>query len=79
MATWGMGLSLKGADGQPGADGAPGVAGEPGKDAPRGVLTYTGQGAPSNDLTKFTPGPAQAGDLYYSLGGPEDPTLYVLR
>lgn len=76
MATWGMGLSLKGADGAPGKDGE---RGEPGQDAPRGVLTYTGQGAPSNDLTKFTPGPAQAGDLYYSLGGPDDPTLYVLR
>ena len=74
-ASWSdSGTSLIGPAGPAGAEGPAGPAGE----TVRGVITYTGSGAPSNDLSTFSPGPAQPGDLYYSLGGPTDPTLYVL-
>jgi len=56
--------------------GAQGDVGPAGQDGARGTQTYTGQGAPSADLSTFVP-PAVAGDLYYDLseGGP---TLYIL-
>lgn len=63
-ATWTKSnLNLRGPAGAPGAAGA------------RGTQTYTGNGAPSSDLSTFTP-PAVAGDLFYDLSG--GPTLYVL-
>lgn len=46
-----------------------------GKDGLRGTQTYTGNGAPSSDLSSFSP-PAVAGDLYYQLDG--GPALFVL-
>lgn len=52
-----------------------GPSGAPGQAGLRGTQTYTGNGAPSSNLTSFTP-PAVAGDLYYDLSG--GPTLYVL-
>lgn len=55
-----------------GTDGAQGPAGQ---DGARGTMTYTGNGAPSSDLSSFTPA-AQPGDLYYDLAN--GPTLYVL-
>lgn len=55
-----------------GAPGAPGAAGD------RGTYTYTGSGAPSSDLTTFSPGPARKGDLYYDLSTMGGPYLYVL-
>lgn len=57
-----------------GATGADGVAG---RDGLRGTQTYTGQGAPSSDLTTFSP-PAVAGDIYYDVSPSAGPTLYVL-
>lgn len=57
--------------------GPVGPVGPIGETGLRGTQTYTGSGAPSSDLTTFSP-PAVAGDLYYSLGGASDPTLYVL-
>lgn len=59
------GFSFKG---PAGADGV-------GRDGLRGTQTYTGSGAPSSNLSSFSP-PAVAGDLYYDLSG--GPTLYVL-
>lgn len=44
----------------------------------RGTYTYTGSGAPSADLSSFTPGPARKGDLYYDLATSGGPFLYVL-
>lgn len=59
------GTSLRGPDGVAGKDGL------------RGTQTYTGQGAPSSDLTSFSP-PAVAGDIYYDVSPATGPTLYVL-
>lgn len=57
------GTTFRGPTGQAGAAGL------------RGTQTYTGNGAPSSNLSSFSP-PAVAGDLYYQLDG--GPTLYVL-
>lgn len=58
-----------------GPAGPMGPAGAAGSSV-RGTQTYTGNGAPSSDLTTFSPGPAMKGDLYYDLSA--GPTLYVL-
>lgn len=60
--------SLRGPAGADGAKGADGL---------RGSQQYFGSGAPSSDLSTFSP-PAMARDTYTSLGGATDPTLYVL-
>lgn len=43
----------------------------------RGTQTYTGSGAPSSNLSSFTP-TAVAGDLYYDIGTTGGPYFYVL-
>lgn len=56
-------------------DDISGDKGDKGDPGLRGTQTYTGNGAPSTNLSSFSP-PAQPGDLYYDLSG--GPTLYVL-
>jgi hypothetical protein len=68
-ATWTKSTySLRGPAGADGAKGADGI---------RGSQIYTGSGAPSSNLASYSP-PAMQGDLYLSVGGAHDPTLYVL-